>query len=660
MYEKGDRTCHKAHGNDCMRAALAIVATRAFEKSALGPKSSKECNLYRLDLADTVGECCAGEVHDYTRDCGKPLTENLQPVNNNSSRPHVVEVLAMSLTDIAAYSTVVGPGRMQLGKVRQGVEENSEEYEPRLNMSRGRLRYVTFNSRGGIMGINLSVQLSKKTPKIKATPPAPSNAIVAALTSVLALIKSEQQTHDSADEEKGPDENKLANMCSECLAVICWNPAGLGMRQIKVASEFRQKKIRMEARWRREADARLPPNTFSKKAYLIIVNVCKQRTGVSTNLLSLETPMDMSAPDQPVHPPDTKKCNKLWCKRRCHISQNCCDTCRENNKRTQNKKRAAKANSMTGTTTSRKRRASIGGADGRPTTPPRIDESSEDDGTHTRGDAEREGAESDDDMPGDEEDSQAVETFTDAESFCKALRAKFKAGSAVDFHGAYPIAVGPMAPEHAFKWSQKRSGSLVATNLPGIARTTGAVRTKAAKHVCYVNVSMPPEALAMIHDNVEWLTPAAMVMKVQAAFPTVTAAQICRAWVELSGPFWGFEDDQLLASTSPNAAPPPVAAAQIEPTARDSHAQQETCALVPLNNITTPAPAACAKRTATSTTTAGEKENAPVKAAGGVQTRFGRTTKPPSRTDAADSADHSCNKGAHYGTGGSPQGDEGV
>ncbi|KAJ7775811.1 hypothetical protein B0H14DRAFT_2631843 [Mycena olivaceomarginata] len=171
---------------------------------------------------------------------------------------------------------------------------------------------------------------------------------------------------------------------------------------------------------------------------------------------------------------------------------------------------------------------------------------------------------------------------------------------------------------------------------------------------------MPPEALAMIHDNVEWLTPAAMVMKVQAAFPTVTAAQIRRAWVELSGPFWGFEDDQLLVSTSPNAALPPVAAAQIEPTARDSHAQQETCALVPLNNITTPAPAACAKRMATSTTTAGEKENAPVKAAGGVQTRFGRTTKPPSRTDAVDSADHSCNKGAHYGTGGSPQGDEGV
>ncbi|KAJ7314256.1 hypothetical protein DFH08DRAFT_972997 [Mycena albidolilacea] len=104
---------------------------------------------------------------------------------------------------------------------------------------------------------------------------------------------------------------------------------------------------------------------------------------------------------------------------------------------------------------------------------------------------------------------------------------------------------------------------------------------------------MPPEALAMIRDNVGWLTPAAMVVKVQAAFPTITTAQICRAWVEL----------------------------------------------IPLNNITTPAPTARAKRMATSTMAAGEKENAPVKAAGGVQTRFGRTTKPPSQTDAADPAE---------------------
>ncbi|KAJ7744715.1 hypothetical protein B0H14DRAFT_2406822, partial [Mycena olivaceomarginata] len=41
----------------------------------------------------------------------------------------------------------------------------------------------------------------------------------------------------------------------------------------------------------------------------------------------------------------------------------------------------------------------------------------------------------------------------------------------------------------------------------------------AGKHVSYEDVSMPPEALDMTCDNVEWLTPVAMVTKVQAAFP---------------------------------------------------------------------------------------------------------------------------------------------
>jgi hypothetical protein len=70
----------------------------------------------------------------------------------------------------------------------------------------------------------------------------------------------------------------------------------------------------------------------------------------------------------------------------------------------------------------------------------------------------------------------------------------------------------------------------------------------AAKHVNYVDVSMPPEALDMIRENVEWLTPVAMVSKVQAAFPGVTAAQIHRAWMEMSASFWRYDDDQLLST----------------------------------------------------------------------------------------------------------------
>ncbi|KAJ7432605.1 hypothetical protein B0H11DRAFT_1940297 [Mycena galericulata] len=72
--------------------------------------------------------------------------------------------------------------------------------------------------------------------------------------------------------------------------------------------------------------------------------------------------------------------------------------------------------------------------------------------------------------------------------------------------------------------------------------------THTAKHVNYVAVSIPPEALDMICNNVEWLMPVVMVVKVQAAFPNVLAAQIHRAWMELSEPFWCFDDDQLLST----------------------------------------------------------------------------------------------------------------
>ena len=42
------------------------------------------------------------------------------------------------------------------------------------------------------------------------------------------------------------------------------------------------------------------------------------------------------------------------------------------------------------------------------------------------------------------------------------------------------------------------------------------------KHVHYVDVAMPPGAVEIIRENVEWLTPVAMVAKVQAAYPGVT------------------------------------------------------------------------------------------------------------------------------------------
>ncbi|KAJ7246826.1 hypothetical protein B0H12DRAFT_1220454 [Mycena haematopus] len=355
--------------------------------------------------------------------------------------------------------------------------------------------------------------------------------------------------------------------------------------------------------------------TFPKKAYLIMMAraLLASVSGHKQTLYSSrDLAMDLS-PELPAYSPGTKKCNKSFCKRITPIGQNNCDICLENNRNAQRKKRQAAKAHNTDTTTSRKRRASsVDSTDGRPTARPRTSLSSED-RIHTRGNAE-EDAQSDDDMRGyDREDDidQGAETFPDAESFCDALRAEFKNGKPVDFHGTYPIPVDSMLPprtrvemvarelwklsgfrftcvsvkdhrklksgHHTRYWcsqDDKRKKKSKASQNPEIRNrdTLGmkrfpcqsklsiscraqkdnedlldvTVRVKHAdKHVSYEDVALPPAALAMIRDNVEWLTPVAMVTKVQAAFPQVTAAQIHRAWTEMSEPFWRFDRDQL-------------------------------------------------------------------------------------------------------------------
>ncbi|KAJ7661459.1 hypothetical protein DFH06DRAFT_1268903 [Mycena polygramma] len=64
-------------------------------------------------------------------------------------------------------------------------------------------------------------------------------------------------------------------------------------------------------------------------------------------------------------------------------------------------------------------------------------------------------------------------------------------------------------------------------------------------HVPYFDVAMPPEAAAIIREGVEWSTPVAMVGKVQALFPHVTASQIHSAWSEMSEVLWKRDKQQL-------------------------------------------------------------------------------------------------------------------
>ncbi|KAG6808211.1 hypothetical protein H0H92_005025 [Tricholoma furcatifolium] len=69
------------------------------------------------------------------------------------------------------------------------------------------------------------------------------------------------------------------------------------------------------------------------------------------------------------------------------------------------------------------------------------------------------------------------------------------------------------------------------------------------KHVIYTDVSMPEGALTIVRENVEWLTPVAMVSKVQAAFPEVTAAQIHMAWTQMSQLYWQRDESQLTSAS---------------------------------------------------------------------------------------------------------------
>jgi len=65
------------------------------------------------------------------------------------------------------------------------------------------------------------------------------------------------------------------------------------------------------------------------------------------------------------------------------------------------------------------------------------------------------------------------------------------------------------------------------------------------RHVDYLDVRIPEGAKDMIREHVEWLTPVAMVAKVQALFSDVTAAQIHAAWQNMSQHYWRRDNLQL-------------------------------------------------------------------------------------------------------------------
>jgi hypothetical protein len=65
------------------------------------------------------------------------------------------------------------------------------------------------------------------------------------------------------------------------------------------------------------------------------------------------------------------------------------------------------------------------------------------------------------------------------------------------------------------------------------------------KHVHYVDVTMPPEAMEMIQAQVEWATPSDLMSKVREVFPNVSSAQVYNAWRALSETYWRRDDMQI-------------------------------------------------------------------------------------------------------------------
>ena len=64
-------------------------------------------------------------------------------------------------------------------------------------------------------------------------------------------------------------------------------------------------------------------------------------------------------------------------------------------------------------------------------------------------------------------------------------------------------------------------------------------------HTPYYDVAMPPEALKIIQNSIEWLTPVSLVVKIQSMHPNVSSKQIHSAWSAMSETIWKKDEQQL-------------------------------------------------------------------------------------------------------------------
>ena len=65
------------------------------------------------------------------------------------------------------------------------------------------------------------------------------------------------------------------------------------------------------------------------------------------------------------------------------------------------------------------------------------------------------------------------------------------------------------------------------------------------KHTPYYDVSLPPEAAALIRENLEWFSPNEIAKRVLPSYPAITAKQVHSAWTTMSETLWKREREQL-------------------------------------------------------------------------------------------------------------------
>jgi len=64
------------------------------------------------------------------------------------------------------------------------------------------------------------------------------------------------------------------------------------------------------------------------------------------------------------------------------------------------------------------------------------------------------------------------------------------------------------------------------------------------QHTPYYDVSLPPEAAAMIREELEWTSPREMA-KVLTIFPTASRQQVHKAWTTMSETLWKRDAEKL-------------------------------------------------------------------------------------------------------------------